>query len=179
MRTLLVLLLATFLIILPTGCTENQVIDTVTVGVDIASSAAGTLVLVSPNAAKLLNTISKDLGDAKTLYESYEKASATDKPGLAGEIHAALSAITANMTVLLQDTNIRSNSRAAQDLSVALGLINGAVQILLNHLPAISVRASIFQARNLPLPPPTVKSPSDMAKVWNTQIKGRGSIRIP
>jgi hypothetical protein len=163
------LLIAVFVLI---GCTTNQVIAGINIGVNVAQqlvnivgTATGTDQPVVNLVNNTMNEASKDLKDLENLYQQYESASATDKPGIAGKISTVGNLIQDNLATLLADAHVKS-SPLLDDIYKAVAVINSSVVVVLQLLPP-----GTFQAHRRAVTLPTVpgaKKADDLKKYWNS-----------
>lgn len=162
-------------IVSTTGCTSTQVQDTISVAAQVANSAAAIVTPVSPEYGALLSTVGTGLKDLSGLYSNYVSAAAADRPGIAGNIHAALSVISANLTTILADAHVKA-PKLVQEIGVAVAVINSALSLVLAHIPASPATANVharLRAQTGALPVITganANSAAGLAKEWNERV---------
>lgn len=166
-------IIASLLIIsISVGCTSDQIIAGINVGinvaqqlVNIAGTVAGTNQPVINLVNSTMNEASKDLRDLEGLYQQYESASAADKPGIASKISTIGNLIQDNLTTLLADAHVKS-SPLLDDVNKAVAVINSAVVLVLNLLPPGTFKV---KKRAVELPTvPGARKPDDLKKYWNS-----------
>jgi hypothetical protein len=169
-------LIAALVIVPITSCSVDQVLSLVQDAAIIASAAGPIISAVSPEYGGLVVLAGKGLSDLSSLYSKYESASATEKPGVAGEIHAVTSTILGNLNVLFTDARIK-NPQLQTDITAFVTAANTAIVALENKLGApasqpsnsIAHAAVMSQAKALPVLA-KAKSGDDLKKYWNGQV---------
>jgi len=160
-------------ILMTTGCPKigaDQIVAGLQVGEEIWAAAIPIIAAGNPAAAGIMSLADVGLKDLLTLYNKFEAASATEKPGVAGQIHALLNTLTGNLSTVLADVHIK-NPDLVKYIDIAVAVVNTGFGYLLKKLPTGSVAAqsSILQTQALPVIP-KAKSASDLKKAWNAAV---------
>lgn len=153
------------------GCSGDQIIQGINVGIDVAQQLVNVIGAATGQNQDVITLVSnsmdearKDLNDLEGLYQQYESASATDKPGIAGKISKVGNLIQDNLATLLADAHVKS-SPLLDDINRAVAVINSSVSLVLTLLPP-----GAFQAKHRAVFLPTVpgaKSPKELKNYWN------------
>lgn len=151
-----------------TGCPGSDVvIAAIVAAAQIATAAAAILRPVNASAADLLTTVATDLGVIQKLYNQYEAAAVTAKPGIASEIQVALGTLTNNLAAILSAVKI-GNPELVVYITVGIAVVNSAISIIIAHLPAAQAAvAHAARAARPALPEITgAKNAADLKKAW-------------
>ena len=156
----------------PVGCGADQIIAGLDAAAQVATAAGPIIAAVSPEYGGIVIAVGKTLTDLSGLYTQYDKAAATEKPGIAGQIHALTSTALANLQTIFNDAHVK-NSQVVVEVTAFVAVANTAIQVLLSKLPpAPTSQASVTSAttsQSLPVVQ-GAKSASDLKKYWNGQI---------
>jgi hypothetical protein len=166
-RALAVLLIAAMAVI---GCGADQILQGLNAAAAVANVAAPIIATISPEYGGLVATVGKALTDLSGLYAQYEAASATEKPGIAGQIHALTATALANLQIIFVDGRIK-NPQLQMEITAFVSVANSAIQVLLNKLPPPTTPSAQAAIQSIALPTiPNAKSADDLKKYWNGQV---------
>jgi hypothetical protein len=150
-----------------TGCTTDQVIASINVADQIVISARTTFSTIDPEYNKYFDLVDSSLKEVSTLYASYEKATATTKPGIAGQIQAVIGTITSNLASVLATVKIK-NPTLVTVVTAVVATANTAITLILANVPSATPPTSA-QAQ-LPTVP-NAKSSKDLKDYYNAAIR--------
>jgi hypothetical protein len=169
-RALVVILLIVGLV----ACVA-QTVFSVAAAAGLAAAAA--LNPTDPSTAQQITAVVNDFTTFSNLVASYQKASATARRGIAGNIESAGTALQANLGALLATVKVKDSS-LVELIEVFVAAGNAAIVAGLNQIPATAgttaVTASASNATTS-VKPSSMTSGAAVKKMWNE----RAQVRLP
>lgn len=173
MQAVIAVVMTCLMILSLTGCNELQ--SELSVAHDAITSAAAILQPVNPDYAAKLTKVANDIAEVENLEAQYNAASATAKPGIAGQVQAVTSTMTANLKDILAAVNV-SNPEMVEYISVGVAIANSVIVNIVNRLPSgpappvIAAAAVVGGAAQPALPTVPYKTYKDLRKAWNDKV---------